>query len=84
MKMEWTEDHDIQLAKEVLGSEPALPLQALSYVGSITSRKNCGACENLAVRRSQIGSMERRTFIFEQQNAQLDFNRTRERISHLI
>ena len=22
MKMEWTEDHDIQLAKEVLGSEP--------------------------------------------------------------
>ena len=22
MKMEWTDDHDIQLAKEVLGSEP--------------------------------------------------------------
>ena len=22
MKMDWTEDHDIQLAKEVLGSEP--------------------------------------------------------------
>ena len=22
MKMEWTEDHDIQLAKEFLGSEP--------------------------------------------------------------
>ena len=28
----------------------ALPLQALSCVGSITSRKNCGACENLAIR----------------------------------
>ena len=71
MKMEWTEDHDFQLAKEFLVS--ALPLQAQSCVGSITSRKNCEACENLAIRRSQIGSMERRTFTFEQQCAQLDF-----------
>ena len=67
MKMEWTEDHDIQLAKE------ALPLQAQSCVGSITSHKNCGACENLAIHRSQIGSVERRTFTFEQQSVQLDF-----------
>ena len=34
MKMEWTEDHDIQLAKEVLVSEP------------YRSRKNCEAFEN--------------------------------------
>ena len=60
MKMEWTEDHDFRLAEEFLVS--ALPLQAQSCVGSITSRKNCEACENLAIRRSQIGSMERRTF----------------------
>ena len=39
----------------------------------MTSRKNCEACENLAIRRSQIGSVERRTFTFEQQCAQLDF-----------
>ena len=71
MKMEWTEDHDFQLAEEFLVS--ALPLQAQSCVGSITSRKNCEACENLAIRRSQIGSMERRTFTFEQQSARLDF-----------
>ena len=71
MKMEWTEDHDFQLAEEFLVS--ALPLQAQSCVGSITSRKNCEACENLAIRRSQIGSVERRTFTFEQQCAQLDF-----------
>ena len=51
----------------------ALPLQAQSCVGSIASRKNCEACENLAIRRSQIGSVERRTFTFEQQRAQLDF-----------
>ena len=51
----------------------ALPLQALSCVCSITSRRNCEACENLELRRSQIGSMERRTFTFEQQSAQLDF-----------
>ena len=69
MKMDWVEDHHIQLAKEVLGSMHYPEL----YVGSITSRKNCGACENLAIRRSQIGSMERRTFTFEQQSAQLDF-----------
>ena len=36
MNMEWTEDNDIQLAKEVLGSEPSL--QAFVYVGPITSR----------------------------------------------
>ena len=52
----------------------ALPLQAQSCVGSITSCKNCEACENLAIRRSQKGSMERRTFTFEQQSAQLDFS----------
>ena len=82
MKMEWTEDHDFQLAEEFLVS--ALPLQAQSCVGSITSRKNCEACENLAIRRSQMGSMERRTFTFEQQSAQLDFIVQREQISHLI
>ena len=37
MKMEWTEDHDIQLGKEVLGSEP-YRFKPLSCVGSITSR----------------------------------------------
>ena len=72
MKMEWTEDHNFQLAKE-FPCKWALPLQAQCCVGSITSRKNCEACENLAKRRSQIGSMERRTFTFEQQCAQLDF-----------
>ena len=71
MKMEWTEDHDFRLAEEFLVS--ALPLQAQSCVGSITSRKNCEACENLAIRRSQLGSMERRTFTCEPQCAQLDF-----------
>ena len=71
MKMEWTEDHDFQLPEEFLVS--ALLLQAQSCVGSITSRKNYEACENLAIRRSQIGSMERRTFTFEQQSVQLDF-----------
>ena len=35
--------------------------------------KNYGACENLAICRSQKGLMERRTFTFEQQRAQLDF-----------
>ena len=44
-----------------------------SSVGSITSRKNCEACENLAIRRSQIDSVERQKFTFEQQSAQLDF-----------
>ena len=44
-----------------------------SCVGSITSRKNCEACENREIRRSKIGSMVRRTFTFEQQSAQLDF-----------
>ena len=82
MKLEWTEDHDFQLAEEFLVS--ALPLQTQSCVGSITSRKNCEACENLAIRRSQMGSMERRTFTFEQQSAQLDFIVQREQISHLI
>ena len=33
MKMEGTEDNNIQLAKDVLGSEPYVPLQALSCVG---------------------------------------------------
>ena len=47
-----------------------LPLQAQSCVGSIASRKNCEACENLAI---PVGSVERRTFTFEQQSAQLDF-----------
>ena len=51
----------------------ALPLQAQGRVGSITSRQNCEACENLAIRTSQIGSVERQTFTFEQQSAQLDF-----------
>jgi len=69
--MEWTEDHDIQLAKEVLVSEPYHFKPRT--VGSFTSHKNCGEWENLAIPRSQIGSMERRTFTFEQQGAQLDF-----------
>ena len=47
-----------------------LPHQAQSCVGSIASRKNCEACENLAI---PVGSVERRTFTFEQQSAQLDF-----------
>ena len=71
MKMEWTEDHDFHL--ERISCKWALPLQAQSCVGSITSRKNCEACENWAIRRSQIGSVERRTFTLEQQSAQLDF-----------
>ena len=33
MKIEGTEDHNIQLAKDVRGSEPYVPLQALSCVG---------------------------------------------------
>ena len=79
MKMEWTEDHDFRLAEEFLVS--ALPLQAQSCVGSITSRKNCEACENLAIRRSQVGSMERH---FRATKRSTRFHRTRERISHLI
>ena len=51
----------------------ALRLQAQSCVGSITSCKNCEACKNLVICRSQISSMERRTFTFEEQSAQLDF-----------
>ena len=65
--MNWSEDHDIRLAKEVLESVP------YRCVGSITSRTNCEACENLAIRKSQIGSVKLRTFTFEQQSTQLDF-----------
>ena len=73
MKMEWTAWRSRYSARYRSSWKWALPLQALRYVGLITSRKSCGACENLTIRRSQIGSMERRTFTFEQQRAQLDF-----------
>ena len=63
MKIEWTEVKRIfSLLKKFLKVSP-----------TASSRKNCGACENLAIRKSQIGSTERRTFTFEQQRAQLDF-----------
>ena len=71
MKMEWTAWRSRYSARYRSSWKWALPLQALRYVGLITSRKSCGACENLTIRRSQIGSMERRTFTFEQQSAQL-------------
>ena len=73
MKMEWTAWRSRYSARYRSSWKWALLLQALRYVGSITSRKSRGACENLTIRRSQIGSMERRTFTFEQQSAQLDF-----------
>ena len=71
MKMEWTAWRSRYSARYRSSWKWALPLQALRYVGLITNRKSCGACENLTIRRSQIGSMERRTFTFEQQSAQL-------------
>ena len=73
MKMEWTAWRSRYSARYRSSWKWALLLQALRYVGSITSRKSRGACENLTIRRSQIGSMERRTFTFEQQSARLDF-----------
>ena len=73
MKMEWTAWRSRYSARYRSSWKWTLPLQALRYVGLITSRKSCGACENLTIRRSQIGSMERRTFTFEQQSARLDF-----------
>ena len=72
MKMEWTAWRSRYSARYRSSWKWALLLQALRYVGSITSRKSRGACENLTIRRSQIGSMERRTFTIEQQRAQLD------------
>ena len=72
MKMEWTTWRSRYSARYRSSWKWALMLQALRYVGSITSRKSRGACENLTIRRSQIGSMERRTFTIEQQSAQLD------------
>ena len=72
MKMEWTTWRSRYSARYRSSWKWALLLQALRYVGSITSRKSRGACENLTIRRSQIGSMERRTFTIEQQSAQLD------------
>ena len=72
MKMEWTAWRSRCSARYRSYWQWALLLRALRYVGSITSRKSRGACENLTIRRSQIGSMERRTFTIEQQSAQLD------------
>ena len=72
MKMEWTAWRSRYSARDRSSWTWALPLQALRYVGSITSRKSREACENLTIRRSKIGSIERRTFTFEQQNSQLD------------
>ena len=50
MKMEWPEDHDIQLAKDVLVSEP-YRFKPRAVYARLYSRKNCEACENLAIRR---------------------------------
>ena len=58
------EDHDIQLAKEVLGSEPYCFKPWAVYARLLAVR---------SVEHAKIGSMERRTFTFEQQSAQLDF-----------
>ena len=72
MKIEWTAWRSRCSARYRSSWKRALLLRALRYVGSITSRTSRGACENLTIRRSQIGSMERRTFTIEQQSAQLD------------
>ena len=84
MKMEWIEDHNIQLAKEVLGSEPYRFSPWAVWARLLAVRTVERAKINLAICRSQIGSMERRTFTFEQQRALLDFIVQGNEFFHLI
>ena len=72
MKMEWTEDHDIQLAKEVLVSEPYpfKPRAVQARLPAVRTVKRAKIWQY--VDRKQAQWSEEHS-LFEQQSAQLDF-----------
>ena len=65
------EDHDVQLAIEVIESEPYC-FEPWDMWARLPAVRAAERAKNLTIRRSQIGSMERRIFTIEQQSAQLD------------
>ena len=71
MKMEWTEDHDFQLAKEFLVSEPYRfkPSAVWARLPAVRTVKRARIQQNVDRKQAQWSD----EFTFEQQCAQLDF-----------
>ena len=75
MKMEWTEDHDIQLVKEVLVSEPYRfkPRAVQARLPAVRTVKRAKIWQYVDRKQAQWSDEHSLSRTFEQQSAQLDF-----------